>query len=75
MISSMYPIDILKLNTTIACCSYHQDEDFIISESCVQSAPAQLPPLLLRGIKILANALKEWHALKSVSKRYGSYYY
>ncbi|KAJ0171197.1 hypothetical protein K1T71_013396 [Dendrolimus kikuchii] len=42
-----------------------QDEDFIISESCVQSAPAQLPPLLLRGIKILANALKEWHALKS----------
>ncbi|XP_028044329.1 lysine-specific demethylase phf2-like [Bombyx mandarina] len=48
-----------------------QDEDFIISESCVQTAPAQLPPLLLRGIKILANALKEWHALKSTdtSKR------
>ncbi|KAG6448268.1 hypothetical protein O3G_MSEX005421 [Manduca sexta] len=48
-----------------------QDEDFIISESCVQSTPAQLPPLLLRGIKILSNALKEWHALKSTdaSKR------
>lgn len=44
-----------------------QDEDFTISESCVTAPPAELPPLLLRGIKILANALKEWHALKSVS--------
>ncbi|XP_052745163.1 histone lysine demethylase PHF8 isoform X1 [Bicyclus anynana] len=48
-----------------------QDEDFTISESCVSTPPAELPPLLLRGIKILANALKEWHALKSTdsSKR------
>ncbi|XP_075987112.1 uncharacterized protein LOC142983852 isoform X2 [Anticarsia gemmatalis] len=40
-----------------------QDEEFTLSES-VSSLPA-LPPLLLRGIKILANALKEWHALKA----------
>ncbi|XP_072945934.1 uncharacterized protein [Epargyreus clarus] len=48
-----------------------QDEDFIISESCAAPTPIQLPPLLLRGIKILSNALKEWHALKSTdpSKR------
>ncbi|KAL0859396.1 hypothetical protein ABMA27_010585 [Loxostege sticticalis] len=42
-----------------------QDEDFTLGESVVVSPPAQLPPLLLRGIKILSNALKEWHALKS----------
>ncbi|CAH0599161.1 unnamed protein product [Chrysodeixis includens] len=42
-----------------------QDEEFTLSESNVRLAPASLPPLLLRGIKILANALKEWHALKS----------
>ncbi|CAH0764708.1 unnamed protein product [Diatraea saccharalis] len=42
-----------------------QDEDFTINESCVSMPPAQLPQLLLRGIKILSNALKEWHALKS----------
>ncbi|XP_050357014.1 lysine-specific demethylase phf2-like isoform X2 [Nymphalis io] len=48
-----------------------QDEDFTINENCVTTPPADLPPLLLRGIKILANALKEWHALKSTdaSKR------
>ncbi|CAB3255032.1 unnamed protein product [Arctia plantaginis] len=46
-----------------------QDEEFTLSES-VSALPA-LPPLLLRGIKILANALKEWHALKATdtSKR------
>ncbi|XP_034836697.1 lysine-specific demethylase phf2-like [Maniola hyperantus] len=42
-----------------------QDEDFTLSESCVSTPPAELPPLLLRGIKILSSALKEWHALKS----------
>ncbi|XP_028178435.1 lysine-specific demethylase phf2-like [Ostrinia furnacalis] len=42
-----------------------QDEDFTLGETVVTAAPAQLPPLLLRGIKILSNALKEWHALKS----------
>ncbi|KAG7296873.1 hypothetical protein JYU34_019732, partial [Plutella xylostella] len=42
-----------------------QDEDFIVSEHDVQTPQADLPPLLLRGIKLLANALKEWHALKS----------
>ncbi|XP_052753044.1 histone lysine demethylase PHF8-like isoform X2 [Galleria mellonella] len=42
-----------------------QDEDFTLSESVVQPTPVQIPPLLLRGIKLLANALKEWHALKS----------
>ncbi|RVE50593.1 hypothetical protein evm_004717 [Chilo suppressalis] len=42
-----------------------QDEDFTINESSVSTPPAQLPPLLLRGIKLLSNALKEWHALKS----------
>ncbi|XP_041983980.1 histone lysine demethylase PHF8-like isoform X2 [Aricia agestis] len=48
-----------------------QDEDFIISESNVTPTQTELPPLLLRGIKILANALKEWHVLKSTdtSKR------
>ncbi|CAK1546800.1 unnamed protein product [Leptosia nina] len=48
-----------------------QDEDFTLSETCVPPTQADLPPLLLRGIKILANALKEWHALKSTdtSKR------
>ncbi|XP_059047248.1 histone lysine demethylase PHF8-like [Achroia grisella] len=42
-----------------------QDEDFTLSESVIQPAPLQIPPLLLRGVKLLANALKEWHALKS----------
>ncbi|KAJ8705324.1 hypothetical protein PYW07_011151 [Mythimna separata] len=42
-----------------------QDEEFTLSESSARLTPAALPPLLLRGIKILANALKEWHALKS----------
>ncbi|XP_060807494.1 histone lysine demethylase PHF8 [Amyelois transitella] len=48
-----------------------QDEDFTLCESAVRVAPAPLPALLLRGIKLLANALKEWHALKSTdaSKR------
>ncbi|XP_050678396.1 lysine-specific demethylase 7 homolog [Leptidea sinapis] len=48
-----------------------QDEDFTLSETYIPPAQVDLPPLLLRGIKILANALKEWHALKStdVSKR------
>ncbi|XP_038219365.1 lysine-specific demethylase phf2-like [Zerene cesonia] len=48
-----------------------QDEDFTLSETCLPPAQQDLPPLLLRGIKILANALKEWHALKSTdtSKR------
>ncbi|CAF4902383.1 unnamed protein product [Pieris macdunnoughi] len=42
-----------------------QDEDFTLSESYIPPPQADLPPLLLRGIKILSNALKEWHALKS----------
>ncbi|CAG4981083.1 unnamed protein product [Colias eurytheme] len=48
-----------------------QDEDFTLSETCLPPVQQDLPPLLLRGIKILANALKEWHALKSTdtSKR------
>ncbi|XP_063543154.1 uncharacterized protein LOC134751607 [Cydia strobilella] len=41
-----------------------QDEDFTLHEVGT-SAPAPLPPLLLRGVRILATALKEWHALKS----------
>ncbi|XP_050555568.1 histone lysine demethylase PHF8 isoform X2 [Spodoptera frugiperda] len=42
-----------------------QDEEFTLSESSTRPTPVAIPPLLLRGIKILANALKEWHALKS----------
>ncbi|KAI5645914.1 cupin-like domain-containing protein [Phthorimaea operculella] len=42
-----------------------QDEDFTLSDYNIQLPPQQIPPLLLRGIKILTNALKEWHALKS----------
>ncbi|XP_061380262.1 histone lysine demethylase PHF8-like isoform X1 [Danaus plexippus] len=47
-----------------------QDEDFTLHEGS-SSHPVELPPLLLRGIKILANALKEWHTLKATdaSKR------
>ncbi|GBP04895.1 Histone lysine demethylase PHF8 [Eumeta japonica] len=42
-----------------------QDEDFIINESQHKYPAPDLPSLLVRGIKILTNALKEWHALKS----------
>ncbi|XP_061724570.1 lysine-specific demethylase phf2-like isoform X1 [Cydia pomonella] len=41
-----------------------QDEDFTLHEVGARP-PAPLPPLLLRGVRILATALKEWHALKS----------
>ncbi|XP_063370023.1 lysine-specific demethylase phf2-like [Cydia amplana] len=41
-----------------------QDEDFTLHEAGAR-APAPLPALLLRGVRILATALKEWHALKS----------
>nr|XP_049705371.1 histone lysine demethylase PHF8 isoform X2 [Helicoverpa armigera] len=42
-----------------------QDEEFTLGEAAARAPTAALPALLLRGVKILANALKEWHALKS----------